>query len=82
MRTKRLEYKNGTIMVDKELEETIRKKSNVFVNDILSNVGKEYLIPDVEQVILRNVIFAIINRQTFEFYDIDGENVQDKLEEP
>ena len=61
-------------MVDKELEETIREKSNAFVNDILSNVGKEYLIPDVEQVILRNVIFAIINRQTFEFYDIDMEN--------
>lgn len=74
MRTKRLEYENGTIMVDKELEETIREKSNAFVNDILSNVGKEYLIPDVEQVILRNVIFAIINRQTFEFYDIDMEN--------
>ncbi len=74
MRTKRLEYENGTIMVDKELEETIREKSNAFVNDILSNVGKEYLIPDVEQVILRYVIFAIINRQTFEFYDIDMEN--------
>lgn len=64
MRTKRLEYKKGTIMVDEDLEETIREKSNAFVNDILSNVGKEYLIPDVEQVILRNVIFAIINRQT------------------
>lgn len=72
MRTKRLEYKNGTIMVDKELEETIREKSNVFVNDILSNVGKEYLIPDVEQVILRYVMFAIINRQTFEFYDMEN----------
>lgn len=58
-------------MVDKELEETIREKSNAFVNDILSNVGKEYLIPDVEQVILRYVMFAIINRQTFEFYDME-----------
>lgn len=73
MRTKRLEYENGTIMVDKELEETIREKSNAFVNDILSNVGKEYLIPDVEQVILRNVMFAIINRQTFEFYDMENQ---------
>lgn len=68
-------------MVDKELEETIREKSNAFVNDILSNIGKEYLIPDVEQVILRNVIFAIINRQTFEFYEIDEEYLQDKFEE-
>ena len=72
MRTKRIEYKNGTIMVDADLEETIREKSNAFVNDILSNVGKEYLIPDIEQVILRNVIFAIINRQTFEFYDMEN----------
>lgn len=60
-------------MVDKELEETIRKKSNVFVNDILSNIGKEYLIPDVEQVILRYVMFAIIDRQTFEFYDMENQ---------
>lgn len=73
MRTKRLEYTKGTIMVDKDLEETIREKSNAFVNDILSNVGKEYLIPDVEQVILRNVLFAIINRQTFEFYDMENQ---------
>lgn len=72
MRTKRLEYTKGTIMVDKDLEETIREKSNAFVNDILSNVGKEYLIPDVEQVILRNVLFAIINRQTFEFYNMEN----------
>ena len=74
MRTKRLEYKKGTIIVDEDLEGTIREKSNTFVNDILSNVGKEYLIPDIEQVILRNVIFAIINRQTFEYFDIDMEN--------
>ena len=33
-RTKRLEYEKGTIMVDKDLEETIREKSNIFVNDI------------------------------------------------
>lgn len=74
MRTKRIEYENDTIMVDKDLEKTIEEKSKDFVNDILSNVGKEYLIPDLEQVILRNIMFAIVNRQMFEFYDVDMED--------
>lgn len=66
MRIKRLEYKYGTMTTDEDLEKDIQERANRFVNDILTDVGKEYIIPDLEPLIMGAVLYAITDKAIIE----------------
>lgn len=66
MRTKRVEYEYGSIGIDKDLEETIQDRANGFVANILDGIGSEYLIPDLEPLIMGAVLSAITDKAVIE----------------
>lgn len=66
MRTKRLEYKYGTMATDEDLEKNIQERANRFVDDILTDIGKEYIIPDLEPLIMGSVLCAISDKAIIE----------------
>lgn len=66
MRTKRIEYEYGSIGINKDLEETIQERANGFVTDILDGIGSEYLIPDLEPLIMGAVLNAITDKAVIE----------------
>lgn len=74
MRTKRLEYKYGTMATDEDLEKDIQERANRFVNDILTDVGKEYIIPDLESLIMGAVYYAIADKAIIETQENMMEN--------
>lgn len=62
MRTKRVEYDKGLFAIDEELEREITSKAKEFVNDILDGIGKEYVIHDLESIIVSTVISFITDK--------------------
>lgn len=66
MRTKRVEYKHGSIGINETLEKTIQERANGFVTDILDGIGNEYLIPDLEPLIMGAVLCAITDKAIIE----------------
>ena len=66
MRTKRVEYEHGSISINEDLEKTIQKRADDFVTDILDGVGSEYLIPDLEPLIMSAVLYAITDKAIIE----------------
>lgn len=65
-RTKRVEYEHGSINVNEDLEKTIQERANGFVADILDGIGSEYLIPDLEPLIMGAVLSAITDKAVIE----------------
>lgn len=74
MRTKRIEYESGYIVKDEKLEKEIMVAAKEFVNNILDNIGSEYIIPDLEPLIMMNVSIVISDRAIEEGYEIMMEN--------
>ena len=68
-RTKRVEYEHGSINVNEDLEKTIQERANGFVADILDGIGSEYLIPDLEPLIMGAVLYAISDRAIIEAHE-------------
>ena len=66
MRTKRVEYEHGSIGTNEYLEKTIQERANGFVTDILDGIGSEYLIPDLEPLIMGSVLYAITDKAIIE----------------
>jgi hypothetical protein len=66
MRTKRVEYEYGSIGINKDLEEIIQERANGFVTDILDGIGSEYLIPDLEPLIMGAVLNSITDKAIIE----------------
>lgn len=69
MRTKRIEYESGYIAKDEKLEKEIMVAAKEFVKNILDNIGSEYIIPDLEPIIMMNVSIAISDRAIEEGYE-------------
>jgi hypothetical protein len=67
MRTKRVEYDKGLFVINEELEAEITSKAKEFVNDIVNGIGKEYVIHDLEPIIVGNVIVAIADKVINEY---------------
>ena len=74
MRTKRVEYKHGSIGINEYLEKTIKERANGFVTDILDGIGSEYLIPDLEPLIMGSVLCAISDKAIIETQENMMEN--------
>lgn len=77
MRTKRIEYEIGYIVKDEKLEKEIMVAAKEFVKNILDNIGSEYIIPDLEPLIMMNVSIAISDRAIEEGYEIMMKNKED-----
>lgn len=50
----------------KTLKKTIQERANDFVADILDGIGSEYLIPDLEPLIMGAVLSAITDKAVIE----------------
>ena len=74
MRTKRIEYETGYIVKDEKLEKEIMVAAKEFVKNILDNIGSEYIIPDLEPIIMMSVSIAISDRAIEEGYEIMMKN--------
>ena len=77
MRTKRIEYENGYFVKDEKLDKEIMVAAKKFVKNILDNIGSEYIIPDLELLIMINVSVAISDIAIKEGYEIMMETNND-----
>lgn len=62
MRDKRIKYDKGLFVEDSALEKEINTKTKEFVTSILDGIGKDYLIPDLEPLIMTAVITEISDK--------------------
>lgn len=62
MRDKRIKYDKGLFVDNTELEKEISAKAREFVISILDGIGKDYLIPDLEPLIMTAVITEISDK--------------------
>lgn len=67
MRDKRVKYDKGLYVEDNALLHEINNKAREFVIGILDGIGKDYLIPDLEPLIMSAVITEISDKELVEY---------------
>ena len=67
MRDKRVKYDTGLYVEDRALLHEINNKAREFVIGILDGIGKDYLIPDLEPLIISAVTAEILDKELVEY---------------
>lgn len=78
MRIKRIEYDKGYFITDKNLEQTISDEACRFVDEIVDGVGKDYIMPDLQGLIMSIVQEKLIRRLLQEGYENMVEAAKEK----